>query len=55
MAGDPIPLDFRVKHCYTLEEAVNLMKMYDRYSITMQPIRWVSCKTGQPVSIGYND
>jgi len=52
MAGDPIPFEFRVQQCYTLEEAVQVMKIYDRNPIQRQPL-WKSCRTGKPVSIGY--
>jgi len=53
MAGDPIPLHYRIKQCYTIHEAVELMKIYDK-GPTRHTISWVSCKTGNPVSIGYN-
>ena len=52
MAGDPIPLQFRVKQTYTLNEAVDLMKMYDKYP-TRHSISWKDARTGSPVSIGY--
>lgn len=39
---------------YTFSEAIEFMKMRDKYgSITQPPIRWVDAKTGKPVSIGY--
>ena len=54
MAGDPIPIQWRVKIEYTLEEAVDLMKMYDKYP-TQTLIQWRSVRTGKRVSIGYNN
>lgn len=50
MGGAPISLKDRVKLEYTLEEAVNLMKLYPNENIT-----WRSVKTDSIVSIGYND
>ena len=44
----------RVQRTYTLTEATDLMKMYDGELIGSGSfIRWVSARTGQPVSIGY--
>jgi len=40
--------------CYSLNEAVNLMKEMDKYPTGSRPIKWVDCKTKKPVSIGYN-
>lgn len=51
MAGDPIPIEFRIKRSYTLLEAVELMKIYDGYT----NIRWINTRTGKPILIGYND
>ena len=40
--------------CRTLSEAVEFMKLRDRLPTGTYPeIKWVSCKTGKPVSIGY--
>jgi len=43
----------RVKNTYTFSEAIELMKLRDRY-VTTNTIRWVDARTNQPVSIGYN-
>jgi len=51
MAGDPIPMQYRVKRVYTLNEAVELMKIYEGHTT----INWVNVRTGQSVLIGYND
>ena len=42
----------RVKRTYTLEEAVEYMKMLDR-SPTTANIRWRNARTGRLVAIGY--
>ena len=54
MAGDPIPIQYRVKRTYTLSEAVELMKAYDKYP-TRHTWNWVDVHTRQPVAIGWND
>jgi len=50
MAGDPIPIEYRVNLTYTLSEAVELEKIY-QYTNTR--INWVNTRTGQPVVIGW--
>ncbi|MBA7527660.1 hypothetical protein ES705_19838 [subsurface metagenome] len=54
MAGDPIPMQHRVKGVYTFNEAVELMKMYDKYP-TGHTWNWIDVNTRQSVVIGYND
>jgi hypothetical protein len=56
MAGDNnyVPLQYRVKRIYTLEEAVELMKVMDKHLPTGQQIQWVDAHTKKPVAIGYN-
>jgi len=39
---------------FTLSEACDFVKTIDRYSICHHTIRWVSARTSNPVSIGYN-
>lgn len=43
----------RLKTTYTLIEAIDLMKMLDKYPTT-KTIRWVNHETKEPVAIGYN-
>lgn len=52
--NDYTPLQFRVKRIYTLEEAVELMKVMDKCLPTGQQIQWVDAHTKKPVAIGYN-
>ena len=40
--------------CYTFSQAIALMKEMDRQPTTGRGISLVECKTGKPVSIGYN-
>lgn len=50
---DYTPIRDRVKRTYTLDEAVELMKVLDKFP-TRERIKWVNAKTGKPVVIGYN-
>ena len=52
MAGDPIPIEFRIKRVYTFLEAIELEKIY-QYTNTR--INWINTRTGNPIIIGYND
>lgn len=45
-------LENNIGKVFTLGEAVQFMKMMDRFP-TMIQINWVSTRTGRPVSIGY--
>ena len=53
--NDYTPLEFRVKRIYTLDEAVELMKVMDKVLPTGQQINWVDVYTKKPVAIGYNE
>jgi hypothetical protein len=50
---DYTPIRDRAQRTYTLDEAVDLMKMLDKFP-TREHIRWVNAKTRKPVVIGYN-
>jgi len=52
MAGDPIPIEYRVKRTYTLSEAADLQKIYDLAG-KGDTFRWVNARTGRPGLIGY--
>lgn len=54
MAEPPNPHDvFRIKKTYTFNEAIEFMKMMDKYP-TKRTIKWVKADTKEPVVIGYN-
>ncbi len=45
----------RVYRTYTISEAVEYMKVLDKYATdTSRTITWKDVKTGKPVYIGYN-
>lgn len=50
---DFTPIRDRVQRTYTLNEAVDLMRVLDKYP-TRERIRWINAKTKKPVIIGYN-
>lgn len=57
MADPNNPFDgtmLRIKTTYTFLEAVEYMKLRDRYPTNTQ-IEWVSVKTGKRVTIGYTN
>jgi len=51
------PLDVdRVYNTYTFNEAIEFMKMLDKYPThPTKSVRWVNSKTKKPVIIGYNE
>ncbi len=51
MSGDPIPMQYRIKRIYTLNEAIDLMEMYHRYP-TGHAWNWIDVHTRQPIAIG---
>ena len=40
--------------CFTLSEAVEIQKEFDRQLWTGEQLNWVNCKTGKPITIGYS-
>ena len=46
--------EITLKHTYTLKEACDYMRNLDRFP-TARSISWVNTRTGEPVTIGYND
>ena len=51
---DSVFRPFEIGKFYTFNEAIEYMKLRDKYPTTKQ-IRWVNAKTGEPVSIGYSN
>ena len=52
MAGDPKPIETRIKRTYTIIEACELQKIYDLAG-KGDTFSWVNARTGRPCLIGY--